>query len=139
MTTIAADAKEGVMCADSFWTDGDECGTTRKVFRIHGNLLGGAGTTQYLNRWWEAYRSGATLPRGGDISILRLSAKGIDYWHAIDYCWESVEQTYFAIGSGGAIARGAMMAGASCARAVRIAVNIDALSGGRVRTYRLRP
>lgn len=137
MTTIAADARDGVMCSDSFWTDGDECGNTRKVFRIKGTLVGGAGSTKYLDRWFEAYRAGKPLPKTGDISIIRLSVKGIDCWSAADDGWIPIEQRHFAIGTGGKTARGAMAAGATCARAVRIACDIDATSGGPVRTYRL--
>jgi hypothetical protein len=137
MTTIAACATDGVMCADSFWTDGNECGFTRKIFRIKGTLVGGAGTSKYLDKWFEAYRKGLPLPKAGDVSIIRLSSKGIDCWNTADGVWILIEQKQFAIGTGGKTARGAMAAGASCAKAVRIACDIDATSGGRVRTYRL--
>ena len=43
MTTVAASLIEGVMCADSHWTDGDEKGPCRKVWRINGALIGFAG------------------------------------------------------------------------------------------------
>lgn len=139
MTTIAACMVAGVMCSDSFWTDGDEVGNTRKVFRIRGTLVGGGGTAKYLDKWMECYRNGKPLPapHESDVTILRLSAKGLDSWCA-DGGWMVIEQPQFAIGSGGKAARAAMAAGASCARAVKIARDIDAMTAGPIRTYKLR-
>jgi len=136
MTTIAVDAKEGVMCCDSFWTDGTSCGFTKKIFRIRGALLGGAGGSKQLDAWFNAYRKNQPL-KGDEIHVLRLHPNGkIDNWYKADG-WSKVEQKQFAIGTGGNIARGAMAAGATCARAVKISSDIDAETGGPVRTYRL--
>lgn len=140
MTTIAACKRERVMCSDSFWTDGEECGFTKKVFRVRGELLGGGGTARYLDQWFAAYRRNKPLPKpiASDVIVLRLSDKGIHVWSSVDD-WMQIEQAQFAIGTGGKAARAAMAAGASCARAVRIACDIDASTGGPVRTYRLTP
>jgi ATP-dependent protease HslVU (ClpYQ) peptidase subunit len=135
MTTIAVDAKEGVMCSDSFWFNGDECGVSKKVWRVRGALLGAAGSIDHIKLWMDAYRANKTLPKH-DVHILRLSVTGIDCWTVHDG-WHSVDQPQFAIGSGGKAARAAMAAGATCKRAARIACDIDASSGGPIREYKL--
>lgn len=140
MTTIAADLSAGVMCADSYWTDGDECGYVRKVFMVRGELVGFAGGIREWQRWLEAWRAspGKQLPRFSTLTVLRLTHDGIHSWTAPDG-WLPVQESKYAIGSGGKCARGAMAAGASCKEAVRIAGTIDAGTGGPVRQYRLRP
>lgn len=135
MTTIAADSKAGVMCSDSFWFDDVACGFTKKVYRIRGELLGGAGSTKQLDTWFKAYRKNGKLA-GNDVLILRLSRAGISCWNITDG-WHPIEQRQFAIGTGAAAARGAMAAGVSCRHAVRLACDIDANTGGPIRTYRL--
>ena len=136
MTTITACTRDWVMCSDSYWTDGDECGFTKKVFRIKGALLGGGGTASHLEKWFDAYRAGKAPARVGDVLVLRLSSVGIDYWNPANG-WMLIEQPQWAIGTGGMAARGAMAAGATARQAVQIASDIDATTGGPVRTYRL--
>ena len=135
MTTIAADSVAGVMCSDSFWFAGDECGVQRKVWRIHGSLIGLAGDLNHIGFWRAALKANKPLPKH-DVTVLRLSKSGIDCWTAADG-WHEVHDKQFAIGTGGKAARGALAAGATCAQAVRIAADIDANTGGPVRTYRL--
>lgn len=135
MTTIAADARAGVMCADSQWTDGDECGPMRKVWRVRGALYGCAGRFKPIQAWLEALRVDKPLPRVQELTVLRLQRGGLAVWDGTNG-WVECGST-FAIGSGGKAARGALAAGASCARAVRIARDIDAETRGQVRTYRL--
>jgi hypothetical protein len=144
MTTIAVDSKERVMCSDSFWTDGTSCGYTKKIFRIRGDLLGGAGTTKILDAWFDAYKAGEGLSKiRGDIHILRLKKNGkIDEWSE-NNGWSDIEQPQFSIGTGGQAARAAMAAfvkatgSANCAKAVRIVSDVVADCGGPIRTYRL--
>jgi hypothetical protein len=120
---------------DSFWFADDECGYVRKVWRIRGSLVGLAGDLDSIRAWREKLRANKTLPRV-DVTALRLSTTGIDCWNNKDG-WHHVDQHQFAIGTGGKAARAALMAGASCARAIRIVCDIDATTGGPVRTYRL--
>jgi hypothetical protein len=136
MTTIAVDAKAGVMCCDSFWFDGDSCGVAKKIFRIKGDLYGGAGDSKGLAIWFHNYRKNLKLPNN-DVAILRLSAAGISCWSSADG-WHTIDQKQFAVGTGAQAARGAMAAGATCAKAVRLAADIVADTGGPVRTYKLK-
>ena len=138
MTTVAASVIERVMCSDTQWTDGDECGPVRKVYRIHGALVGFAGSLASALRWVKAYREGKKLPADDKtLSVMRLDQDGISTWTALDG-WITTEQATWAIGTGGKAARAAMDAGATCRRAVRIVIDIDANSGGRVSTHRLK-
>lgn len=136
MTTIAADAREGVMCCDSTWNDGTEKGFFKKVFRVRGALVGLAGSVTEIARWLHDYRSGVDV-RGQkyEIAAIRLTWSGVERWTSGDD-WFPVGVQH-AIGTGGMAARAAMAAGAPCRRAVQIAITIDAGSNGPVRTYHL--
>jgi ATP-dependent protease HslVU (ClpYQ) peptidase subunit len=134
VTTIVADAKAGTMCADSQWTDGEERGPVRKVHRIKGGLVGLAGDLDGILAWLKAYKSGEPFPKC-NATALRLDADGIHTWTALEG-WLPMPSPW-AIGTGGKLARAAMMAGANAQQAVRISIQIDASSNGTVRTYRL--
>lgn len=138
MTTIAADCKTGVMCSDSFWFDGDECGVMRKVYRVRHELFGFAGDLDDAVRWRDLWRKSARadLSKIVGLTVLRLSTSGMHVWDSSNG-WLQIQEPQFSIGTGGKAARAAMMAGASCHAAVGIAARIDARTGGPVRTYRL--
>jgi len=134
MTTIVADFKAGTMCADSQWTDGEERGPVRKVHRIRGALIGLAGNLDDIHAWLQAYKSGNALPKCIATALL-LDQTGVYTWNSAEG-WLPMPSPW-AIGSGGKLARAAMMAGADAKQAVRIAIQIDASTNGVVRTYRL--
>ena len=136
MTTIAVDAKAGLMASDSHWTDSDECGPVRKVFRIKGSLVGFAGDLKQIAavRAWLAGGMRGQAPRG-DVTALILSPSGARVWTPLDGFIDVPHR--FAVGTGGKAARAAMLAGASCSRAVAIAREVDAGTSGRTRVYRL--
>lgn len=137
MTTIAADAKAGVMVSDSEWTDGDEKGPYRKVWRIRGELCGFAGDHKAMMQTRDWMRAGQVGPRPtGNVTVLILNQRGLRTWNPIDGTWVS-SSPQFAIGSGAKAARAAMLAGADCKAAVKIACQVDAESGGRPRVYKL--
>lgn len=137
MTTIAADARAGLMVSDSQWTDGDARGVARKVFRIRGALIGFAGALGEIEmacEWFKAEFAGAFPDVGVTALILRDRTLSTWTFHDGEIL---VRQPQFAIGTGGQCARAAMAAGADCIKAVRIACAIDANSGGRLRVYRM--
>ena len=140
MTTIAADSAIGVMASDSWWTDSQQTGRVRKVFRAHGSLIGFAGGLRDIMevRLWFANDCEGKSPKGDVTAIILRGNHRILLWSHVDGFLEE-DNTKFAIGSGGIAARAAMLAGADCAEAVRIACRIDPNSGGRVRVYRLAP
>jgi ATP-dependent protease HslVU (ClpYQ) peptidase subunit len=135
VTTIAADLKSRTMACDSQWSDGAEKGTTRKVYRIGGELIGFAGDWDLILRakdWFKKGKKGT--PPKGEVSALVLNGK-ITTWEPENGFMDQGNQ--FAIGTGGAAARAAMMAGSDVKTAVKIACRIDAMSGGPVRAYKL--
>lgn len=143
MTTVAADVRRRVMCADGMWSNGTSVGPIRKVHRVRDELVGFAGTVAHAMRWLDAWKTDPTLthePRslkGLDTLVLLLSDDGLRTWSALDG-WMWVESPRWAVGSGDHAARGALAAGASCKRAVAIACGIDAGSRLPVHSYRLR-
>lgn len=139
MTAIAACCVAGLMASDSQWSDEAQKGIRRKVFRIRGALIGFAGDLDKIAdalRWFRAEMSGKAPT--GDVAAIILHGHGIEVWTPTDGLLK-MDERQFAIGTGGPCARAAMMAGADPAKAVRIATQIDAGSGGRVRAYRLEP
>jgi hypothetical protein len=136
VTTVAACAKSGVMAADSRWSDGDESGPMRKVWRVAGALYGFAGEVKHFEPWLDALRLGRTPPRVHPLTVLRLDAQGLATWDSTDGWVACVSP--FAVGSGGKAARVAMKLGHSPTAAVRATCDIDAGTGGPVRTYKLK-
>jgi ATP-dependent protease HslVU (ClpYQ) peptidase subunit len=139
MTTIVADARSGLMASDSQWISDDVTGSVRKVWRVRGDLVGFAGDLEAIGATLEWFRSGFVGgPPRDECTALILRRTGIFTWSSQD--GEVREDApFFAIGSGGQAARAAMLAGADCRKAVRIACTIDAGTGGRVRVYTLEP
>lgn len=137
MTTIIADARAGLMASDSQWSDGDAIGSVRKVFRVRGELVGFAGTVEDITTTLAWFRSGFSGPPPRDDCVaLILRRSGIYTWSPVDGEMRE-DAPFFAIGTGGKCARAAMLAGADCRKAIRIASTIDAETGGRVRVYKL--
>lgn len=143
MTTIAADARFGIMCADNGWDDGTSVGRVRKVYRVRGELVGLAGTVQTMTEWLEAWRRdplgvvAGSMKRLDEVYVLLLSHGGLQTWDAANGFLPAAER--WAIGSGHHAARGALEAHPSitCHRAVVVACGIDSGSRLPVRTYRL--
>ncbi len=135
MTTIAACLKTKTMVSDTQWSDGAEKGSVKKVYRIKGELVGFAGDWDLILKakdWFKKGKKGN--PPRGEISALVLNGR-IATWEPENGFMDQGNQ--FAIGTGGAAARAAMMAGADVRTAVRIATKIDAMSGGAVRACKL--
>lgn len=139
MTVIVACARRRLMCSDSQWTDGNERGARKKVYRQNGTLYGLSGDCDRWDLWLEASRADALEAMRSDLSgvvVLRLGLGGLAVWDNTNF-WFPIAEGSWAVGSGGAYARGAMAAGATPARACAIAIRLDARSGGAVRTYKL--
>lgn len=133
MTTIATDGK-------SMAGDGCVSGNGirhaldfRKVFRLKdGRIVGCAGVSYAIPSFLTWLEAGGDLPElNPDFEALVLHADGrcLSYNHK----GYSIEQPTPAVtGSGGAIALGAMLAGASPAKAVAIACERDTGTGGTI-------
>lgn len=132
MTTVATDgvsmAGDGMACTEQFITTFDR----RKVHRMgDGSILGCAGNSSQIREFLKWKREGGKHPRLKDFAALHLLTDG-----TLDYYGDDPEPTKMnlpaAIGSGAAIAIGALEAGADATTAVEIASKRDPHTGGTV-------
>ena len=115
--------------------DGAESGPCRKMWRYAGVLYGMAGDLCLQRAAKDWLRTGKNAPKG-QIVLLSMDHRAIRTWDSLNG-WIDIAATQFAIGTGSQAARAAMIAGLPCAKAVRVAITLDPLSGGKVRTLRL--
>ena len=140
MTTIAADAKRGLMACDSMTSTADAWWPSTKVYRAGNALIGGAGEAAAVRQFVSWYADGQRLPKPkipDTFCALVLTPEGLSYW-ASNLVPEPIERGFHAIGSGGNAALGAMLAGANVKRAVEIATMVDTGSGGEVVCHKLK-
>ncbi|MDE2399257.1 MAG: hypothetical protein KGL43_04000 [Burkholderiales bacterium] len=141
MTTVLADARLGVMVADTGAGDGDrQWPGTRKVWRIPGALVGFAGVYALFDPFLAWLRTGmfSAAPPMLGASVLVLDAAGL--WVFDDSAVPLlVECGREAIGTGAkaALAAHEALGYADARRAVQIACRYDAASRAPVRSYRL--
>jgi hypothetical protein len=140
MTTIAADASLGLMVCDSQVADGDQKWTCIKVEHIADGLYSAAGEAAECDKFYEWIRRGKKggKPKVSDeFSALALDAGGLFLYDAKLYPMHIDEP--FAIGTGAKAVRALMKVGIDIERAVAVAIEVDAGSGGSVQVYRLKP
>lgn len=137
MTTIAY--RDGVLAADTAtWiNDGNvRCpGRTGKLRRLSdGSLYSGAGASAQIEEFGNWLESGCKgdKPKADDISVLHIRLDGTIVLYAGELERVAGEAPFYAVGSGASAALGAMMAGASAAEAVRIAMEVDPYTAGEV-------
>lgn len=147
MTTIACDRKE--LAGDLQFTEqgsGFKFKGKTKIYKFAAHpttfddcdfMVGFAGTASNIITVAEFFTLPETFPRPPKVkglSGLVFTKKG-DLFIFDDYDkWLIVNERYAAIGSGGAIALGAMSAGKSPTEAVKIAGKHDAYTGFGIRT-----
>lgn len=140
MTTILADAKAGLMVADSMVSDGEKAGRIKKVYRIGRDLIGFAGNVdeamQFL-AWYRAQMNGPT-PKMPNLSVLALTREGL-FEFVSSPVPMPVDSGIEAIGTGAVAALSAYEAlgWRNPRRAVQIVCRHDARSRGPVRVYKL--
>jgi hypothetical protein len=139
MTTIFADHKAGVMVCDSKCTDSRTWHPITKVFRVGDELVGMAGEVREGRAWLKWYQSGkrGVRPKLDEFVAISLRKDGV-YEHCSDGLELLIERGFHGIGSGGAMAIAAYMAGADAVKSVHIAIAIDAGSGGEVHTHKFK-
>jgi ATP-dependent protease HslVU (ClpYQ) peptidase subunit len=140
MTTIFAEAKDGLMVCDSKCTAGDNTWyPMTKVHRVGQELVGIAGNVKEGLAWLKWYQSGkkGTRPKLESFNALILRADGL-YEACSDGLEMLVERGFHGVGSGGPCAVAAFMAGADAERAVKIACEVDNGSGGAIHVHRLK-
>ncbi|WP_408953164.1 hypothetical protein [Lysobacter sp. Hz 25] len=134
MTTIAFDGR--YMAVDSQLTQGDTKFTARKAFEFETpegirTVVMGCGTWADVQDAVKALEGGLLLPKGDYSLLLWADGDGVS-----EFCGPSkasrVDLEHYANGSGAQAALGALKMGASAARAVEVASEIDVSTGGPV-------
>lgn len=141
MTTIAF--RDGILATDSLITSGHErAGLRRKAGRVGPLLYASTGSSGYCNTWEAWLLGGMKGPQPhmgvGDnsASAFVFMPDGLIVWFHREGS-ESLRAPYWASGSGGPFAAGAMATGASAEEAVACAIAHDVYSGGPIQTYRI--
>lgn len=140
MTTIAYRA--GVMAGDTALTDrGVYCGQYRKIYRSDdGKLLGVCGclgTVADLRDWFIAGAEGDPPTfKDEDSEGLLVHPNGRAEWLGPQRKRIDIDGPFHAIGSGFQLAMGALHAGATAARALEIACELDIRTRGPVTILR---
>jgi ATP-dependent protease HslVU (ClpYQ) peptidase subunit len=133
VTTILASMKHRVMVADSRCSGGGSHFRTQKIFRVGDKLIGCCGTTMHAKKFIEWMMHGTPVSFVYDKEDQTFQALVMDGGFLLYYDNElvpiTVDEPFFAIGSGSAYAIGAMDAGASPQRAVELAILRDECSG----------
>lgn len=145
MTTIVISRKHGCMACDSRMTGYNAYVNSRKVERIRGSLWGGCGDAEAIEVFFEWVRAGCqkkSRPKWGDTNIpefdvIELNAAGINLWSA--RCVPiPIDADFWAVGSGGLAAMGALHCGKTPKQAVEIAKLCDEYTGGEVVVHPLK-
>ena len=139
MTTIAY--RSGVMAADSMVSIGNLVfGEMRKVARgPNGELAGASGEACDVAAalaWVEDGMTGQCPDLLQGTELLIAAQNGPVLFRDRDRPLYPIFGEFFALGSGSAIAMGAMAAGASAEEAVKIACRFDKGTGGEVQVIR---
>ena len=143
MTVIAY--KDGVVACDSRVTAGHTIYTDNCVkYKLVGNLLfwfcGDAASEDHLTSW--VFNETHAIPK--EASTDALCWDGDNLWHVStggegEGPWKFLldKAVPTAIGSGAAVALGAMYTGASAKDAVKAAIALNVYCGGKIRTKQL--
>ena len=127
------------MAADKRVTGGPMFCTT-KLFRVRGSLLGIAGNVEQAMRFVEWRRTSGPQPQFTEqpnIEVIELTSDGKLFWWGAEMVGIPIEGKCYAIGSGAALALGAMEMGATPKQAIQIAAKWDATTGSEVQTMSL--
>jgi ATP-dependent protease HslVU (ClpYQ) peptidase subunit len=134
MTTIATDGK--TVAADTLMTSNiRDCFDFIKVRKIGKDIVACSGGADEIVAYFNWISGKSTvkpiIEESNKFHALHVNKDGVFYTCAPNWSKFNVDVPY-ALGSGGSIALGAMLAGASPAEAIRIAMKKDLYTGGTV-------
>lgn len=142
MTTIAANKTE--MAADSKITMEASTDTrhftTSKMVVKDGDILGAAGDSHWgelFFKWYGSRKKKPQFPKDADFEALVLTKDGKLFHYDETLARNSVNDNYFAIGSGGMAALAGLHLGLDPTAAVDLASRVDPYTGPPVITIRL--
>ena len=134
MTVIATDGES--MAGDSLTTAGTQIAAyAPKVHKFpDGRIAGSSGDTTECRKLIRWLRDGGDKPEVGDAEAIVLNTDGtVEWW---DKQFEPIQYVVpMAIGSGGDIAIGAMLAGVEPCEAVRLTMERDRSCGGDITVF----
>lgn len=143
MTCIAVSVKHLCIASDTRCSSDGAMVNVSKVRPVGKGLVGAAGDWSDVLHFWDLvektgkYKDGQ-LTDGSELEGIELSHEGI-YLYGPDGTRYAIKDTFYAIGSGGPYAMGAMAMGATPTEAVAIAARFDPGTGGAIETFELKP
>lgn len=141
MSTVAY--RDGILAADSQATAGNIACRAEKIFALPNCIVGGAGHLTAVIRFVEWMRAGQSAKKKPDLDGDSLAAivvwpdGRVEEWDGTLVPMPVFEQ-FTAVGSGRALAIGAMSMGASAVQAVEVAATWDVHTGGEVIAFDVR-
>lgn len=140
MTCIAY--RDGVMAADSEMNIGGVKSLCVKIAKKNGHLIGLCGSdcpplAEFLDAFAEQDEDARKLMKDFNFAGLVVTPAGeMQLWDQ-KLTFEPLKTSFYAIGSGGDVAIGAMEMGADARKAVKAAIKWSVGCGGHVATRRL--
>ena len=111
---------------------GDRVYQAQKILVYKGDLIGCAGANEQIETflaWYGTKKKKPQFPKDTDFEALVLTTKGELFAYDETLSRDKLTGDFYAIGSGGSAALGALHAGASLEQAVTIACLVDPHSG----------
>lgn len=141
MTCIVASAKHGVITSDSRCSTDSAMVSVHKVRVSKKSIIGAAGDWADVLKFWEFLDKGTApkdlgLTDDSALEAIELTSDGIYLYESSGRRYKIKDQ-FYAIGSGGPYAMGAMAMGATPEEAVAIAARFDPSTGGEVEVHKL--
>ena len=138
MTTIVCN-RTG-MAADKRISGGPIFAST-KIFKVNGSLIGVAGNMEQALRFVEWRKTPEQKPQFNEqvgFEALELRPDGLLVWWGSEMVGIAIEDDYYAIGSGAALALGAMAMGATPKQAIQVAARWDVATGNEIQVMSLK-
>ena len=141
MTTVAVSLTHGLVASDSRCSADNTMVSVQKIKVVKKGIIGAAGDWAEVLKFWEHLEKGTSVKDLGltdDSSIegIELTAAGIYIFEPSGRRYKIKDQ-FYAIGSGGPYAMGAMAMGATPEQAVAIAARFDPNTGGDIEAISL--
>lgn len=141
MSTVIADTRDGIMMADKQM--GYHSTNVTKIFKVEKAsgtfLLGGTGSMDDILAFVKSFRDPSiSLPEIDKDTTILLMDEDKGLWIARgNGTFIRIEEDFFAIGSGGDYAMGALEAGATAKKALSIAARRDQHTNNRTTLLKL--
>lgn len=141
MTCIVASVHHQIVVADTRCSDDNSMVRVSKIRRAKGGLIGCAGGWSEILHFWDKL-SGKKVKDGvlhdqADFCGIELARDGVYLYDPAGRRYPIKDQ-FFAIGSGGPYALGAMAMGATPEEAVAIASRFDPATGPEIEVLQLK-